>query len=234
MRVSSAADLNWKASNATSDDDISVLLGMIATEFGFEHYSFWAGSRSLDEQGPAPVFANWPQEHNPFKTDRQLWSQSTIVRQTASTEQATPIAEINLEDIKSSPMYGLLVEARQRKRSLGLCLPIWYNQRFVGLATFIGRDGDLSVEGTTMLHMLVSTMHRNKMHRGDNHSTIKLTNREREVLRWTAAGKTAGEIGTILSLSARTVEFHLQSAAERVGTVNRTHTVAEALRRGLM
>ena len=36
-----------------------------------------------------------------------------------------------------------------------------------------------------------------------------LTQREREVLRWTAFGKTSDEIGLILGISSRTVNFHI-------------------------
>ena len=58
----------------------------------------------------------------------------------------------------------------------------------------------------------------------------RLTAREREVLRWTAAGKTADATAEILAISVRTVEYHLLNAARKLNTANRTHTVVEALR----
>ena len=59
-----------------------------------------------------------------------------------------------------------------------------------------------------------------------------LTVREREVLTWTAAGKSAWEIGEILSISTRTVNEHAQTAMRKLGAANRTHAVALALRDG--
>jgi DNA-binding CsgD family transcriptional regulator len=59
-----------------------------------------------------------------------------------------------------------------------------------------------------------------------------LTEREREVLGWIALGKTAGETGTILGLSKRTIETHVYSAARKLDTANSTQTVVEAIRRG--
>ena len=47
-----------------------------------------------------------------------------------------------------------------------------------------------------------------------NETPHVLSDREREVLSWTAQGKTAGEIGSILSISARTIEWHIQKATE--------------------
>ena len=61
-----------------------------------------------------------------------------------------------------------------------------------------------------------------------------LTPREKEVLAWTAKGKTAWEVGEILHISKRTVDAHLQAAALKLGTINKTQTVAVALREKLI
>lgn len=61
-----------------------------------------------------------------------------------------------------------------------------------------------------------------------------LSARQREILTWTAAGKTAWEIGEILAISQRTVEWHLRSIAQKLGTFNRMQTVAVALREQLI
>lgn len=59
-----------------------------------------------------------------------------------------------------------------------------------------------------------------------------LSLREREVLHWLSLGKSAEDVATILDLSISTIMFHCRGAARKYGTVNRTHTVAEAFRRG--
>jgi len=60
-----------------------------------------------------------------------------------------------------------------------------------------------------------------------------LTEREVEILRWTAAGKTAWEIGGILNISERTVNFHVQNVMEKFGVHNKTHAAAKAMGMGL-
>lgn len=57
----------------------------------------------------------------------------------------------------------------------------------------------------------------------------ELTAREREVLRWTAAGKTAMEVGAILGITERTVTFHISSSLAKLDVVNKTQAVAKAL-----
>lgn len=61
-----------------------------------------------------------------------------------------------------------------------------------------------------------------------------LSAREREVLQWAAAGKTAWEISVIASVSERTVEKQLASAITKLGCGNRPQAVAVALRSGLI
>ena len=68
--------------------------------------------------------------------------------------------------------------------------------------------------------------------RTQEHVATLLSDREQEVLGWFAEGKSAEDVAGILGISPATVMFHYRKAAERMGTLNRTHTVVEAYRRG--
>lgn len=57
---------------------------------------------------------------------------------------------------------------------------------------------------------------------------IGLREREVETLTWAARGKTFWEIGEILGLSKRTVEFHLESARRKLGVATRTQALIKA------
>lgn len=61
-----------------------------------------------------------------------------------------------------------------------------------------------------------------------------LSLREREVLRWSAAGKTADEIGMILAITPRTVAFHINRCIGKLDAANKTEAVAKALVLGLL
>jgi LuxR family quorum-sensing system transcriptional regulator SolR len=60
-------------------------------------------------------------------------------------------------------------------------------------------------------------------------SAILLTSREVEVLRWTADGKTSGEVGQIMDISERTVNFHITNALVKLGVNNKTAGVVKAV-----
>lgn len=58
---------------------------------------------------------------------------------------------------------------------------------------------------------------------------VRLTERERECLRWTAEGKTGWEISKVLGISERTVVFHLENAARKFGVFGRRQAAARAI-----
>jgi len=65
-------------------------------------------------------------------------------------------------------------------------------------------------------------------------SDVHLTARELECLRWAAEGKTGWEIGRLLGISERTVVFHVENAARKLGVFGRRQAVARAIALQLM
>lgn len=63
---------------------------------------------------------------------------------------------------------------------------------------------------------------------------VKLTNREIEVLRWTADGKTSAETSEILSITERTVNFHIANAMAKLNSSSKTAAVVRAVALGLL
>ena len=61
-----------------------------------------------------------------------------------------------------------------------------------------------------------------------------LTSKEREVLHWVVEGKTSWEVGRILSMSERTVKFHLRNIYAKLNVANRAQAVTTASRLGLI
>ena len=60
-------------------------------------------------------------------------------------------------------------------------------------------------------------------------SNVQLTDREKEILTWLMEGKSSWDIGQILSISERTVKFHVNNICIKLNAVNRTHAVAKAI-----
>jgi LuxR family quorum-sensing system transcriptional regulator SolR len=63
---------------------------------------------------------------------------------------------------------------------------------------------------------------------------ISLSPREITVLRWTAEGKTSGEISDILGISERTVNFHINNLMTKMNVTNKTAAAIRAAVMGLL
>jgi len=63
-------------------------------------------------------------------------------------------------------------------------------------------------------------------------SSPPLTDRQLECLRWISLGKSSADIGVILRISGRTVDYHVNAICERLGVRTRMQAVAQAIRRG--
>lgn len=61
---------------------------------------------------------------------------------------------------------------------------------------------------------------------------VRLTDRERDCLVWTARGKTAWEVGQILRISEETVLFHLKNVTRKLGVFSKHHAVVKAVIQG--
>ena len=62
----------------------------------------------------------------------------------------------------------------------------------------------------------------------------KLSKREREILLWTAEGKTSAEIAMILSISENTVNFHQKNMQKKFNAPNKTQIACYAAATGLI
>ncbi len=63
---------------------------------------------------------------------------------------------------------------------------------------------------------------------------MRLSAREREALQWAAEGKNDWEIGEVMNISEHGADKHMRSIRAKLGAINRTQAVAEAIRRGLI
>jgi len=61
-----------------------------------------------------------------------------------------------------------------------------------------------------------------------------LTKRELEILKWTAAGKTAGETAQILNISSWTVTYYMRSILNKFQVTNKHTAVLNAMALGII
>ncbi|MEA2883830.1 MAG: LuxR family transcriptional regulator, quorum-sensing system regulator BjaR1 [Bradyrhizobium sp.] len=118
---------------------------------------------------------------------------------------------------------------------VGFAVPIHTFAGFQAVVSMGGEHVNLSPLAKRAIHLMSLYAHdkASSVVRPRHQSSASLlTRREKEALRWVAAGKTAWEISQILSISQATVHDHLKAAARKFESSNRVATVVAALRRG--
>jgi LuxR family quorum-sensing system transcriptional regulator SolR len=95
-------------------------------------------------------------------------------------------------------------------------------------------DGQFVSKHLFFANMVIFYLHVYLTHRaagiGTSGTRQSLTCKEREVLHWIVEGKTAWEVGRILSMSERTVKFHLRNIYSKLNVANRAQAVTKASR----
>lgn len=88
--------------------------------------------------------------------------------------------------------------------------------------------------GGSLLHPLVASRLIESVRRPDISTAETLTEREMEVLRLLAQGKSNKEIAAVLTVTERTAKFHVAAILGKLGATNRTEAVTLAVQRGLI
>ena len=94
-------------------------------------------------------------------------------------------------------------------------------------------NGDMYV-GQSAAHVLAKRLTRKDPAQAERERYDKLTDRERDVLRFVAQGYSAPEIGEKLFISPKTVDTYKQRIHEKMGLAHRSDYVQLALRLGLL
>jgi DNA-binding CsgD family transcriptional regulator len=73
-----------------------------------------------------------------------------------------------------------------------------------------------------------------QVRKAEHQEGIILTDRETEVLQWSAAGKSSWEIGQIVNCSEAGVNYHFCNIRRKFGVSSRWTAVVKALEQGLI
>ncbi|WP_439626149.1 PA1136 family autoinducer-binding transcriptional regulator [Shinella sp.] len=116
----------------------------------------------------------------------------------------------------------------------GLQIPIFGPLGLEGAMSLGGERIDASPPARLALAVVAATafLAARRLLEAPAEVTGKLSNREREVLAWTAAGRRQIDIAAMLGLSERTIENHLRRIRRRLGVTTTAQAIKVALRNG--
>ncbi|MBP6012102.1 MAG: hypothetical protein KBA31_07735 [Alphaproteobacteria bacterium] len=223
-------ELLGRLSTAASFTAICTLLKQYAVGFGLSRVSFFDLRKPTPRIREAVICTDAPQALLRRLDRAGDFSSHPLVTRARGTREPF--------EISMSLGFGLK-RTRDAQHPLpipelnGLIVPVQEGHQVVAMATLTGLRPVLSPLARDALKLAVHAGWQRSKEVGSGAAGVNafaLTLREVECLRWVARGKTDQEVARILSVSARTVRFHVHNAKVKLNVATRIQAVTKLMR----
>jgi LuxR family quorum sensing-dependent transcriptional regulator len=232
-----ALDFVERLRKVTDFDDICRAVMAELQWFGFTCVTSWTLPGPGGDPRDGVVFNNRPAEYIDHYVEKNYVASDPVI-----AELRRNLDPFSWSDIRSSRNLkkfemDIMDEAREFGARDGFLIPIFTLSGSVSVFSACGLEPDLSQRARSALEMIGIYSHhalRRALVRRQREETLHtpLTPREREIMQWVAMGKTDEEIADILSLTTRTVTYHVENAKQKLDAYRRTYAVVQAIRTG--
>ncbi|MCT4656607.1 MAG: autoinducer binding domain-containing protein [Cohaesibacter sp.] len=223
----------------TQLDGVLSALKDVSDDFGYTGFIL-CGIPEADEQLEELVLLQgWSSIWTERYLDQNFIEDDPVVERVRHTSLPFEWNEVSRMPVPlSNQANAVMDEAASIGMPDGFCVPVYSPDGFQASLSFGGEGVDLGADDRHVLHLIGIYAHnqvRDLLKAGQPRRPAKVpTPREIECLKWASMGKTSWDISQILMISQHTADWYLASAAKKLGAVNRTQAVAEALRLGLI
>ena len=186
---------------------------------------------------PLMMLNGWPKGWTETYTRLNLVQNDPVVAHCFRSTAPFVWRDAPYDPLTNPKAKEVMERATDFRMNEGFCVPIHSSEGFQAVVTMAGEQVEAARQVRRALHLMALYAYGKAVELCLPKKFPEprlLTKREREVLQWTAAGKTAWEIGAILHISERTVNFHLQNLMGKLGVHNKTHAAAKAMTFGLI
>lgn len=213
----------------TDTDAIAQRLFRALAGFGFHAFLMTHLPTRTERIDPHILIMSWPREWLHRYGRNGYYAHDPVAQNCFTTLKPFAWSKANWEGCDPTRARRIMDEASDFDLKDGIIVPMHDlsgRQASLSMAT---RALDLPPSGLKALH-LVSLYAFAAVEEGSCRTPC-LSPREREVLTWTAQGKTTWEVAQILGISQLTVAAHVKNAKLKLEGTTVTHTVVQALRR---
>jgi LuxR family transcriptional regulator, quorum-sensing system regulator SolR len=222
---------------AKSEDELFQQIGLFAQRLGFEYCCYGIRAPVPVSKPAVAIFDTYPRGWMKHYQDSGFLE----IDPTVSTGMRS--AELIVwPELTNADGPGLWSDAHDFGLTVGVARSSWGANGVFGLLTMSRHAERLTPAEINRLtlpmsfladlsHMTMSAFVLPKLAPA---ASVALTVREREVLCWTGDGKTANEIGQILNITERTVNFHVNNVLLKLASVNKVQAVVKAITMGLI
>ena len=235
MTLKLLCDAYGAMERAKSADELRVEMENFARDMGFEHFAYALTVKVPSVKCSSTSSTGFPQPWLERYLAAGYFKVDPIVRHAETSTLPAIWTDDAFHDGKSAEFWE---EAQAFGLSAGLSFAVHEQPGVTGIFS-LARDKALDLQGQDLAalvgraQMFASLLHhavaRIDLPKLLPEQTAPLTARERECLQWTADGKTAWEIGRILSIAERTVVFHINNVVQKLGAANKMQAIVRAV-----
>jgi LuxR family transcriptional regulator, quorum-sensing system regulator BjaR1 len=219
----------------TSDRTIGAICASMkqyAARFGFTRLAAFDLTRNVESFGEATIWSDAPPEAMSVLDRHGTFSDHPIVQVARMFRDPFTLSALPIEDGAELRRF-LCAGTNAGDDAEILVVPVTDGTATVAIVFFFGPSPDMSPLSHDRLKLAIQAgLLRAKQLRASAEGSPPpvLTPREYETLRWVSAGKTDDEIAEILSITPRTVRFHVDNAKIKLKVATRVQAVAKWLR----
>lgn len=233
--MSGSARALAKFDAASTPLEITECLSSFLNAFGFRHLLITG--LPLPNEGPwhqTILYDGWPKEWFERYASRGHFAHDPCALECRMTGKPFLWSELARAQM-STEQLCVMDEAKEFGLADGLCIPVHLPLKSPAVVTVAGDLIEIGRCDLPLIEMVCVHAFRalRRLH-ADLEAGVQEspTDREREVLTWMAAGKSAEDVACILNISRFTVERHLRNVRDKLNAINTVHAVMEAVRRG--
>jgi DNA-binding CsgD family transcriptional regulator len=204
-------------------------------------YSLLTDHISLNRKAGHGVMCNYPSDWMEYYNKQEYLPHDPVIHHAFTTSAPYTWKQLLDQRSLSAKQERMLHESQEARLLDGAAVAI-YGPKFeiagVGLAsTSGGVNPDKNMLSiiralANQFHITYSELDSNKS--SDKPKYVVLTPREREILMWSAEGKSVSAIACILSVSDNSVKFHLKNIYHKLDVSDRIQAVVKAIYMGLI
>jgi LuxR family quorum-sensing system transcriptional regulator SolR len=221
---------------AGSEQDVFDRLAGLAFDLGFDHFAYGVRQPMHLSQPRVVMMNNYPD------TWQQRYAEESyfLIDPTVKHGLKSTMPLVWTEQL-FQPERAFWEEARAYGLNVGWAQSSCDMQGVSGMLT-LARSGETLTEAelddkgykmiwlTQITHQLMAKRLSNEI--APERASV-LSAREIDVLRWTAEGKTASDIATIMHITERTANFHIANCIKKLNATNKTAAAVKAALLGL-
>jgi LuxR family quorum sensing-dependent transcriptional regulator len=220
----------------TEVDRVMSRVSATLANFGYTSFLITGVPEPPQRLEPYILLNGWPKGWTEHYTRSNYYPVDPVAAWCRRTVNPFEWSQAPFDAARSPRAAEVMAVAREFGLNKGFLVPIVRSTGFQACVTMAGERPDHEPRAKQALHLVSMYAHaRCTALMGcetDGQRRRVLSERERDVLAWAAEGKSSWEIATILGVSERTVNWHVERSKKKLDAVTRTQAVIKALRSG--